>query len=96
MIRFAAFVLTTAVAFGAVNYSYDAAGRLAKVDYGNGKSIAYTYDNAGNLLSRTLASGAAASPSREKPAAAKKKSAAKVSPVAPADGATDTGGSQTH
>ena len=37
-----------------VNYSYDAAGRLAKIDYGSGGSITYTYDSAGNLLSRTV------------------------------------------
>jgi uncharacterized protein (TIGR03437 family) len=38
----------------AVNYTYDAAGRLIKVDYGNGYSINYTYDNAGNVLSRSV------------------------------------------
>jgi uncharacterized protein (TIGR03437 family) len=43
---------------GAVNYSYDPAGRLTKVDYGNGTVITYTYDKAGNLLSRTVGSGA--------------------------------------
>lgn len=37
-----------------VNYSYDAAGRLTKVDYGNGSAIAYSYDAAGNLLSRQV------------------------------------------
>ncbi|MDQ2901227.1 MAG: RHS repeat protein [Acidobacteriota bacterium] len=95
MIRFTAFFLTTALAFGAVNYSYDAAGRLAKVDYGNGKSVAYTYDNAGNLLTRTASSGAAASPNREKPAAVKKKNVTKA-PTDAAAGATEAGGSQTH
>jgi uncharacterized protein (TIGR03437 family) len=35
-----------------VNYSYDAAGRLTRIDYGSSGSITYTYDNAGNLLSR--------------------------------------------
>jgi YD repeat-containing protein len=46
----------------AVNYSYDAAGRLAKIDYGAAGSITYTYDNAGNVTSRTvLSSGAGAS-----------------------------------
>jgi uncharacterized protein (TIGR03437 family) len=38
----------------AVNYTYDAAGRLIKVDYGNGSAISYTYDNAGNVLSRSV------------------------------------------
>ena len=37
-----------------VTYTYDTAGRLTKVDYGNGNAIVYTYDNAGSLLSRTL------------------------------------------
>lgn len=41
-----------------VNYSYDAAGRLTRVDYGATGAINYTYDKAGNLLSRvTTASG---------------------------------------
>jgi len=44
----------------AVNYSYDAAGRLIRADYGTGGSIAYTYDNAGNLLSRIVINGATA------------------------------------
>ncbi len=35
-----------------VQYSYDAAGRLIKVDYGDGRTITYTYDAAGNLLKR--------------------------------------------
>jgi uncharacterized protein (TIGR03437 family) len=38
----------------AVNYTYDAAGRLVKVDYFNGSTISYTYDKAGNLLSRSV------------------------------------------
>jgi YD repeat-containing protein len=46
---------------GAVTYSYDAAGRLSKVDYGNGTVITYSYDKAGNLLSRTV--GASGAPS---------------------------------
>jgi uncharacterized protein (TIGR03437 family) len=37
-----------------VNYSYDTAGRLVKVDYGNGTVIAYFYDKAGNLTSRQV------------------------------------------
>ncbi len=45
----------------AVNYTYDAAGRLALVDYGNGTTIAYTYDNAGNLLTKTVTAPAAPS-----------------------------------
>jgi len=45
--------------FAAVNYSYDAAGRLTKVDYGSAGSINYTYDKAGNLLSRNVVTSAA-------------------------------------
>lgn len=42
-----------------VSYSYDAVGRLIKADYGNGTSITYTYDKAGNLLSRNVVAPAA-------------------------------------
>ena len=34
-------------------YSYDAAGRLARADYGGGTRIDYAYDANGNLLQRT-------------------------------------------
>ena len=51
-------LLAGVTAFGAVTYSYDAAGRLTKVDYGNGSVISYSYDLAGNLLGRTVAAGA--------------------------------------
>lgn len=37
-----------------VAYTYDDAGRLTRVDYGNGTAIAYTYDAAGNLLRREV------------------------------------------
>src|SRR5688572_14363054 len=37
-----------------VSYTYDAAGRLTLVDYGNGTSIRYTYDAAGNLIAQTV------------------------------------------
>jgi uncharacterized protein (TIGR03437 family) len=50
IVFFAAAILTAA---GSVNYSYDSAGRLIKVDYGNGSVVNYTYDKAGNLLSRS-------------------------------------------
>jgi uncharacterized repeat protein (TIGR01451 family) len=43
----------------AVNYSYDAAGRLTRVDYGSSGSISYSYDKAGNLLSRSVLATAA-------------------------------------
>ena len=48
------------------SYSYDAAGRLAKVDYGVNGSITYTYDNAGNLLSRTVVSAAQSAEAKKK------------------------------
>jgi len=35
-----------------VRYSYDKNGRLTRVDYGNGSSISYSYDAAGNLIRR--------------------------------------------
>jgi YD repeat-containing protein len=40
-----------------IQYTYDAAGRLIKADYGGGKSITYTYDANGNLLSRVAVAG---------------------------------------
>ena len=43
-----------------VNYSYDAAGRLIRADYGDSGAISYTYDPAGNLLQREVTRGAAA------------------------------------
>jgi uncharacterized protein (TIGR03437 family) len=50
--------LGSALSFAAVvNYSYDAAGRLTKVDYGANGTITYTYDKGGNVLSRTVAAG---------------------------------------
>ena len=44
-----------------MHYSYDAAGRLTLVDYGTGVSIAYTYDAAGNLLTRVVTAAVQAS-----------------------------------
>lgn len=45
-------VLTTLL-LSAATYTYDAAGHLAKIDYGNGSVVTYTYDKAGNLVGRT-------------------------------------------
>ena len=53
------FVVPLAFA-AAANYSYDAAGRLIKVDYGAAGSIVYTYDKAGNLTGRTAVGSATA------------------------------------
>ncbi len=47
-------ILSGLLTAASVNYTYDAAGCLAKIDYGSGGSITYTYDSAGNLLSRTV------------------------------------------
>ena len=33
------------------SYSYDSAGRLTQVNYGNGDILTYTYDANGNILS---------------------------------------------
>ena len=65
-------LLLAAAAFAArVNYTYDAAGRLVRVEYEGGPSIVYVYDSAGNLLSRTVTaaqpSNAAASTRRLHP-----------------------------
>ena len=57
-----------------VTYSYDDAGHLTQVDYGNGQTITYSYDKAGNLLSNTVTS-AAASQNRKAATAGKRKSA---------------------
>ena len=57
------FLIAGLLSAATANYSYDASGRLAKIDYGSGGSITYMYDNAGNLLSRTVApAGQAAAP----------------------------------
>ncbi|RLF31330.1 MAG: hypothetical protein DRN07_07415 [Thermoplasmata archaeon] len=40
-----------------VIYTYDDAGRLVSVDYGDGMRITYTYDTAGNMLRRKVAGG---------------------------------------
>jgi YD repeat-containing protein len=36
------------------SYTYDDAGRLTQVVYPNGKTITYTYDKTGNLLTRQV------------------------------------------
>jgi uncharacterized protein (TIGR03437 family) len=53
--RFLLLMLAVQMAFATtVNYSYDAGGRLIRIDYGLAGSINYTYDASGNLLSRTV------------------------------------------
>src|SRR5579871_6639031 len=58
--RLLAVLFASQLLLAAVNYTYDAAGRLIKVDYGAAGSITYTYDKAGNLLSRTVTGSATA------------------------------------
>ncbi len=49
--------LAIVAAAGTVIYTYDASGRLVGADYGVGRSVAYAYDDSGNLLSRTVVGG---------------------------------------
>lgn len=62
-------LLAPAVFCQNIAYTYDASGRLVLADYGNGNQIQYTYDNAGNLLTRTVvtasATGDAKAPKRK-------------------------------
>lgn len=60
------FAIAASLSAVVVNYSYDTAGRLVRVDYGAGGSITYTYDKAGNLLSRITVPAAAAAPPAKK------------------------------
>ncbi len=46
--------LSSSAQTSTVTYTYDDAGQLVGVDYGDGTSIAYAYDAAGNLLSRQV------------------------------------------
>jgi len=63
MIKLLLLLLSAALVSAAtLKYTYDDAGRLTQVDYGNGQAITYTYDAAGNLLSRVVSSAAAAAP----------------------------------
>jgi uncharacterized protein (TIGR03437 family) len=50
--------LTSIASADRITYTYDTAQRLTRVDYANGTSVAYTYDKAGNLLSRVVTAGA--------------------------------------
>lgn len=49
----AVFVGLAAITASATTYQYDDAGRLIKVVYDNGMESRYTYDDNGNLLSRS-------------------------------------------
>jgi YD repeat-containing protein len=54
VLLFAALLLAVILSADTVNYKYDDAGRLTGVSYADGTVIAYTYDNAGNMLARTV------------------------------------------
>ena len=55
LVAFALIIFMAApVIAGTVTYDYDDAGRLIKVDYGDGTTIEYEYDSAGNLLTREI------------------------------------------
>ncbi len=41
-----------------INYTYDLNGRLTQARYDNGTTITYSYDPAGNLLSREVVTAA--------------------------------------
>src|SRR5579872_786497 len=56
-----AVLFSLAAAAQNINYTYDASGRLALADYGNGTQIQYTYDDSGNLLSRMVVTPSASS-----------------------------------
>jgi YD repeat-containing protein len=77
-------LLAAAAVAGTVSYTYDDAGRLVKVDYGDGRSISYTYDNGGNLLRREVT--APAPPSDTSQTAAKKPQGAPAAARKPASG----------
>lgn len=76
------FLIGELLSAATVNYSYDASGRLAKIDYGSGGSITYAYDNAGNLLSRTVTPAGQVAPPSTPPEAPKD---AKTRSVKPGD-----------
>ncbi len=88
LLIFSVFLALCVVSFttaATVTYTYDDAGRLIKVVYGEGDSIEYTYDNAGNLLQRQVTvpqpdvdadePGSAPKPRAKPKPAAKKKAA---------------------
>lgn len=68
-------MVSMALAADSIKYSYDAAGRLTRADYGDGRVIVYSYDPAGNLLRRTVSTTGVPEQSTKKPAARKVKAA---------------------
>ncbi len=68
-------ILAGTLAAAPIKYSYDAAGRLTRADYGDGRVITYTYDAAGNLLRRDTATQAKPQSAAKPPAESKEKAA---------------------
>jgi YD repeat-containing protein len=58
-----------------LRYTWDANGRLTRVDYGNGRAINYTYDAAGRLVRRVVEAPEATPPETPAPATAAGKQA---------------------
>lgn len=54
-----ALLLLTTASAQEIRYRYDASGRLTRADMGGGRAILYTYNPAGDLIRRTIESGAA-------------------------------------
>jgi YD repeat-containing protein len=49
--------LLALTALAGTTYTYDAAGHLTAINYGNGSVVNYIYDQAGHLVSRSLVTG---------------------------------------
>lgn len=80
-----------------VSYTYDAAGRLVRVDYGAGGSLQYVYDRAGNLTKRIITGPGSATANAAAGAAAAvpakgAKEGALPRPAGAGDGGTNGGG----
>jgi len=88
-ILFLALALTCFGQSQKVAYTYDDAGRLVGVDYGNGNVVTYTYDSSGNLLRRLVTSASQTAqqrppePSRVDAQSASKNNRSAHSPSAP-------------
>src|SRR5437016_10486620 len=63
MTRLTLTLLAAQMLSAAVHYTYDTAGRLARIDYDSGGFISYSYDKAGNLLGRTASATGSGVPS---------------------------------
>jgi YD repeat-containing protein len=50
-------LLNAVLAFSQITYQYDNLNRLTKVNYSNGTSVVYTYDELGNRQTKTVTAG---------------------------------------